>query len=104
MRKPVVVIDRLLADRYWPGQDPIGKRIDRGGDAPNYRVVIGVVAPIKFQSLEENLKKETLYYPIAQLPATNLILVVKTGAIRRSWPPPCAKPCDRPIRSSPSLM
>ena len=74
----VCVIDRVLADRYWPGQDPIGKRIDRGSDAPNLRIVIGVVAPIKFQSLEEDVKKETLYHPFAQNAGTNLILVVKT--------------------------
>ena len=74
----VAVIDRVLADRYWPGQDPLGKRIDRGDEAPNYRVVVGVVAPIKFQSLEENVQKETLYFPYAQEPGTNFILVVKT--------------------------
>jgi predicted permease len=76
--QPVVVIDRLLADRYWPGKDPIGKRIDRGSDAPNYRIVVGVVAPIKFQSLEEDVKKETIYHAYAQNAGTNLILVVKT--------------------------
>jgi predicted permease len=74
----VVVIDQVLADRYWPGQDPLGKRIDRGGDAPNFRVVVGVVAPIKFRSLEEDVKKETLYFPSTQFPSNNLIVVVKT--------------------------
>ncbi|MBI3886379.1 MAG: ABC transporter permease [Opitutae bacterium] len=75
----VVVVDRLLADKYWPGQDPLGKRISRGGDAnPTVWNIVGVVAPIKFQSLEENVQKETLYYPYAQQPGTNLILVVKT--------------------------
>jgi predicted permease len=74
----VVVIDKVLADRYWPGQDPLGKRIDRGGDAPNFRVVIGVVAPVKFQSLEEDVKKETLYFPYAQFSDNNFILVAKT--------------------------
>jgi putative ABC transport system permease protein len=68
----------VLADRYWPGQNPIGKRLDRGGDAPNFRVVVGVVAPIKFQSLEDQVKKETIYFPYAQFPSANLILVVKT--------------------------
>ncbi|HEY4300833.1 MAG TPA: ABC transporter permease [Candidatus Didemnitutus sp.] len=74
----VVVIDRVLADRFWPGQDPLGKRIDRGGDAPNYRVVVGVVAPIKFASLEDPVKKETLYFPYAQQPDNNFVLVIKT--------------------------
>ncbi len=76
----VVVIDRVLADRYWPGKDPIGKRISRGGDEknPTMWVVIGVVTPIKFQSLEDEVKKETIYFPFAQDPDNNLILVVKT--------------------------
>ena len=75
----VVVVDRLLADKYWPGQDPLGKRINRGDDKnPQIWNIVGVVAPIKFQSLEENLQKETLYYPYAQQPGTNFILVVKT--------------------------
>ena len=76
----VVVVDKLLADKYWPGQDPIGKRIGRGGDDahPVIWVIVGVVAQIKFQSLEEDVKKETLYFPFAQQPGTNLILVIKT--------------------------
>jgi putative ABC transport system permease protein len=76
----VVVVDKLLADKYWPGQDPLGKRINRGSDSsPQIWTIVGVVAPIKFQSLEENVKKETLYYPYAQQPGTNVILVVKTA-------------------------
>lgn len=76
--QPVVIIDRLLADKYWPGQDPLGKRISRYGGPP--KIVIGVVAPIKFQSLEEDVKKETLYFPFSQqdFPTNNLILTVKT--------------------------
>lgn len=78
----VVIVDQLLADKWWPGQDPIGKRISRGGSEanPTIWVIAGVVAPIKFQSLEENVKKETLYFPYAQQPVTGLILVVKTSS------------------------
>jgi len=76
----VVIVDKLLADKYWPDQDPIGKRISRGGDDehPLIWTIVGVVAPIKFQSLEEEIRKETLYYPYAQQPDTSVILVVKT--------------------------
>ena len=73
-----VIIDRVMADKYWPGQDPLGKRIDSGGDAPNYHLIVGVVASIKFQSLEEDVQKETLYYPFAQKPVANFILTIKT--------------------------
>jgi len=75
----VIVVDKVLADKYWPGQDAVGKRINRGGsDRPDIWTIVGVVAPIKFQSLEEDVSKETLYFPFAQQPGTNLILAVKT--------------------------
>ncbi len=76
-----VIIDRVLADRYWPGQDPLGKRISRGGTDDNATMwtIVGVVAPVKVQGLDENVTKETLYYPFAQTTRTNLILVVKTA-------------------------
>lgn len=77
----VIVVDKVLADKYWPGQDPLGKRISRGGDDknPTLWIIVGVVAPIKFQSLEENVQKETLYFPFAQQTPGNLSLVVKTA-------------------------
>ena len=77
----VVIVDRVLADKYWPGQDPLGKRVSRGGDDtnPTMWTIIGVIAPIKFQGLDEDVKKETLYFPFAQTTRNNLILVVKTA-------------------------
>ena len=78
--QPVVVVDRLLADRYWPGQDAIGKRINRGGtDDSKSWVIVGVVAPVKVQNLEENTTKETIYFPYAQQPEASFVLVVKTA-------------------------
>ncbi|MES1194337.1 MAG: FtsX-like permease family protein, partial [Opitutus sp.] len=74
----VCVVDQVLADRYWPGQDPIGKRISSGDKRDLLWTIVGLVAPVKFQSLEEDVKKETLYFPFAQRPRTNFVLVVKT--------------------------
>lgn len=73
----VAVVDRVLADKYWKGQDPLGKRIVNG-DPEKPWTIVGVIAPIKFQSLEEDVKKETIYYPFAQRPGTNMIIAVKT--------------------------
>jgi predicted permease len=77
----VVVIDRLLADRYWPGQNPLEKRIKRGGNGANLTLwtIVGVVTPIKFQSLDEKIQKETIYFPFAQSPDYDFVLVVKTA-------------------------
>ena len=50
-RPGVIVINKTLADRAWPGHDPIGKRIALGSDAPTddqqWMTVVGVVADAK---------------------------------------------------------
>ena len=79
--RKVVVIDRVLVDRYWKGQDPIGKRIRRD-DLPgsaNMVTVVGVVATVKVRTLEENSDKETLYFPLAQFPASQLMFVARSA-------------------------
>jgi len=44
----VAVINRLMAERYWPGQDPIGQKIDMGSSAePEIAEIIGVVGDTK---------------------------------------------------------
>jgi predicted permease len=84
----VVVIDRFLADRYWPGKDPIGQHIVRGSlpnpvqgqpRLPRKWEIVGVVATIKQFNLEEPVGKETLYFPLAQQPASTFTLVLKTA-------------------------
>jgi hypothetical protein len=58
---PVVIVNKALADTYWPGQDPIGKRIAvlslglgdlSASSEPRYAEVIGVVENIKQQGLD----------------------------------------------------
>ncbi len=72
----VVVIDRLLVDRYWKGQDPIGKRVIPDG-AKDPWTVVGVVATVKNGTLDEKSDKETLYFPIAQKPQARLSFVAR---------------------------
>jgi putative ABC transport system permease protein len=84
----VIVIDRFLADRYWPGKDPIGQHIVRGSlpnpvegqpRLPRKWEIVGVVATVKQFNLEEPVGKETLYFPLAQQPASTFTLVLKTA-------------------------
>ena len=79
--QPVAVIDRLLADRYWPGQDPLGKHLSRNAgstDPKDFWTIVGVIAPIKVQNLEENVTKETIYFPFAQQAERGFTVVVRT--------------------------
>jgi predicted permease len=74
----VVVVDRVLVDRYWKNQDPIGKRIVRDGSPGSPWIVVGVVATVKSRTLDEPSAKETLYFPMAQVPQMNLVFAVRT--------------------------
>ncbi len=71
----VVAVNRAFAQAYWPGQDPIGKRIavnyvgpgrDRS-PAPRFREVVGVVANVKQRGLDV-LAEPALYMPFLQDP------------------------------------
>ena len=73
-----VVVDRLLVDRYWKGQDPLGKRIQRYRNGRVTWVVVGVVARVKVRTLEENSDKEAIYFPLAQDPQPRLMFVART--------------------------
>src|SRR5262249_366212 len=56
----VLIISDSLAKRYWPGQDPIGKRLKWGGvqsDDP-WLSVVGVVGDVKQSALDS----ETLFH------------------------------------------
>jgi putative ABC transport system permease protein len=61
---PVVVISASLARRYWPNEDPIGKRVRnrRGGEGSPWMTIVGVVGDVReFYDVDE-----TWYIPYAQ--------------------------------------
>src|SRR5262249_32297970 len=50
---PVAIVNRAMAQRYWPGEDPIGKRIhSERPDGPAFEVV-GVAADHKVRTVDE---------------------------------------------------
>jgi predicted permease len=52
--RPQMIINRNLAERYWPNQDPIGKRVNVSPYAPqpNWATIIGVVGNVKHFGLD----------------------------------------------------
>jgi putative ABC transport system permease protein len=64
----VAIVNETLAERTWPGQDPIGRRVQvAGGEggADEWRVVVGVAADIRYNTLGEDPPIFT-YLPVAQ--------------------------------------
>jgi predicted permease len=51
----VVVVNQTLVDRYFPGQDPLGKRLEVAfATPPNWREIVGVVADVHTQGLDQD--------------------------------------------------
>lgn len=73
----VVVVSQSMADRCWPGQDPIGQRVivKAFGDEP--LIVVGVVGDSKHTSLEEE-SRDKAYLAFAQHPHIFGTLAVRT--------------------------
>jgi len=86
-----VIIDEHMAEEYWPGQDPVGKRIHIVEFKPQdaWPTIVGVVGRVKQDSLDSD-PRIAFYMPHTQHPARALTLVVRaatdparlTGAVR----------------------
>ncbi len=74
----VAIIDANLANRFWPKQNPLGKRIGFGSasDKTRWREVIGVVGHVKNTSLKEE-GGEQIYFPHSQIPELTMSFVVQ---------------------------
>ena len=70
-----MVINETFAQRFWPGQDPIGKHVRRGNK--DY-LVIGVARNGKYFSLGED-PKSFLYLPMEQIYRASFYLHVRTA-------------------------
>ena len=67
----VMVVNRKLAQHYWPNQDPIGKRLRIGTPEMQtpWLTIVGEVADVKLNSPDEPTKEE-YYGPVAQAEET----------------------------------
>jgi putative ABC transport system permease protein len=88
---PVLIIDQMLADHYFPGQDPVGKRIrmstgDKG--EREYRTIVGVVPHLKVYGFEEVVALPQAYLPMTQQPQTGLVALLRTSLSPKSFEKP----------------
>jgi len=69
----VAIVNQSLADRYWPGRNPIGKHVANSRDRIP-REVVGVVSNVKFSALS-TADSEEIYVPLEQIPGPVTTLI-----------------------------
>jgi putative ABC transport system permease protein len=93
-----VIVSEKVAARFWPGQDPIGKRLTLGSVDANVQwlSVVGVVSDVRYRTLRQNANTDPdLYLPFADRNAQIAF------AIRTSVPPSSvATPVRAAIRAA----
>jgi predicted permease len=76
----VCVVDQAFADRYWPGADPLGRRLARDVtvNAENAVTVVGIVASVKQNELAETSGHGAVYFPFSAFSSGYFSLLVRT--------------------------
>lgn len=87
--QPVIIVDERLARRFWPNEDPIGKRMWKPNNPQNltqpdektvYLTVVGVVGSVKLRAMIDPDERVGAYiYPYAQRPDSRLTFAVRTS-------------------------
>jgi putative ABC transport system permease protein len=75
----VALVDEELARRYWPNEDPIGRRIilNAGGASEQRLEVVGVLGHVKQQGLDDEARVQ-LYVPYRQMGVSSMVVAVRT--------------------------
>lgn len=82
-----IIIDERLARKFWPGIDPIGKRMYAPATThdstvnPNTKrfTVVGVVREVRLEDLARTVEVGAVYYPVAQTLPRFFFLTMKTS-------------------------
>ncbi|MCI0390747.1 MAG: ABC transporter permease [Acidobacteria bacterium] len=81
----VAIIDETMARKYWPNEDPIGKRLrwwDRDSQGNfRWRQIVGIVASVRHHNLEIDSGAQ-FYIPLRQnpFPVSSAFLVIRAAA------------------------
>ncbi|SPF40575.1 putative Permease [Candidatus Sulfopaludibacter sp. SbA4] len=85
----VVVINRKMADTYWPGRDPVGKAL-MVGDPARQATVVGIVPDGKYEDLDEPARP-FLYHALSQNYQNAIYVIARTRGDPSLWVAPVAQ-------------
>lgn len=74
----VAIVSAALAERYFPGESPIGKRINVVTGSETFREIVGVVADVKQNGLTREITPH-VYEPFSQAPDNFMTLIVRSS-------------------------
>lgn len=89
---PVVIVNETLAQRFFPNESPVGRRVNLGSpEDPNWRVIVGVAGDIRNFGIREG-SRNAMYLPYFQATAGYVF-----PAVRSSGPPESVGPGIRRV-------
>ena len=86
-----VLINQAMADKFWPGEDPIGKRFGQGTDASKYFYVVGVVGNVRSFGLAAARTPYEFYRTTDQVPYGSMTVVIRASGVDPSSLVPSAR-------------
>ena len=92
---PVIIVTETFARMHFPGEDPIGKRIEPGissieDEDSMMREIVGIVGDVRNRNLDTE-PRAAYYVPQTQVPFSQMVAVVKTNSEPRSFIPAATK-------------
>lgn len=74
----VAVVNQMLADRFWPGESPLGRRFRANGAEGSWVEVVGVVPTGRYFTIMDP-PLGFMYLPYAQAPQSRMALVTRSS-------------------------
>jgi putative ABC transport system permease protein len=77
----VAIINETMANRFWPNEDPLGKRFKYGSEdsEDTWKTIVGVVGDVRRTGFDSEVRPET-FLPHGQAPFSEMTLVVRASS------------------------
>ena len=74
----IVLINETLRRRFFPGEEPVGRRMNlSSAGKPDWTEIVGVVGDVKYNGMADDVQP-AIYQPIQQAPIWGFALILKT--------------------------
>jgi putative ABC transport system permease protein len=82
--QPVILVSHAFAKRFWPNENPIGKRVTLTFVSGPSREVVGVVGDVKLDGLDVTRPVEAIYEAMSQNTKSRMFLTIRTNSVPTS--------------------